>query len=158
MYSLRDASDDDYEFLYKLNKITMMKYVEKIWGWEETVQKKFFKDKFSPKMYKIIVYEGKKDNGLCQNLRYDSIGAVSVSVENNGILIRIVEILPEYQNKGIGTKIINEVIAKAKIQNFNRVWLQVFKDNPARKSYDKLGFSVIKETETHYVMELKLKR
>ena len=109
-------------------------------------------------MYKIIVYEGKKDNGLCQNLRYDSIGAVSVSVENNGILIRIVEILPEYQNKGIGTKIINEVIAKAKIQNFNRVWLQVFKDNPARKSYDKLGFSVIKETETHYVMELKLKR
>ena len=145
MYDLRYATDNDYDFLYELNKITMMIYVEKIWGWEENLQQKFFSDKFSPKKYKIIVF-GNLD-----------IGTIQVSTNNNDIFIGIIEILPEYQNKGIGTEIINQIIADSKSKNFSREWLRVFKTNPAKKLYDKLGFSTINETDTHYVMELKLK-
>ena len=47
MYDLRYATHKDYNFLYELNKITMLKYIEKIWGWEENIQQKFFRDKFS---------------------------------------------------------------------------------------------------------------
>lgn len=145
MYDLRYATDNDYDFLYELNKITMMKYVEKIWGWEENLQQKIFSDKFLPKKYKIIVY-GNLD-----------IETIQVSTNNNDIFIGIIEILPEYQNKGIGTEIINQIIDDSKSKNFSRAWLQVFKTNPAKKLYNKLGFSTINETETHYVMELKLK-
>ena len=34
-----------------------------------------------------------------------------------------------------------------------RTILQVFKDNPAKSLYEKLGFKVYGETETHYQME-----
>ena len=34
-----------------------------------------------------------------------------------------------------------------------RTILQVFKDNPAKKLYEQLGFKVYGETETHYQME-----
>lgn len=34
-----------------------------------------------------------------------------------------------------------------------RTILQVFKNNPAKKLYERLGFRVYNETETHYQME-----
>lgn len=144
MYDLRNAKDNDNDFLYELNKITMMKYVEKIWGWEENIQQKFFSDKFSIEKYKIIV---------CDNF---DIGAISLSVNDNAIFIEIIEILPKYQNNGVGTEIINQIITDSKSKNYDRVSLQVFKSNPAKKLYDKFGFSTINVTETHYVMELRL--
>jgi Acetyltransferases len=145
MYDLRYATDEDYNFLYELNKISMFNYVQEIWGWEESVQQKFFCDKFSCEKYKIIVYDN------------SDIGAVSVSKKDSYIFINIIEILPKYQNKGIGTSIINQIITDSKNEDFSRVLLQVFKKNPAKKLYDKLGFSTIDETKTHYVMELKIK-
>jgi ribosomal protein S18 acetylase RimI-like enzyme len=145
MYNLRYSTDNDYEFLYQLNKTTMKKRVEKIWGWEEGVQQKLFRDKSSTEKYKIIV-----QNNI-------DIGAISVSKDNNEVFIMNIQILPEYQNRGIGAEVINQIIVDSKSKNLDRVWLQVFKINPAKKLYDKLGFSTIKETETHYVMELKLK-
>lgn len=145
MYDLRYATDEDYNFLYELNKTTMVKYVKEIWGWEESVQQKFFRDKFSYNKYKIIV---------CDNL---DIGAISVSKNDSDIFIDIIEILPKYQNKGIGTSIIIQIITDSKSEDFSRILLQVFKKNSAKKLYDKLGFSTIDETKTHYVMEFQLK-
>lgn len=145
MFDLRYATHKDYNFLYELNKITMLKYIEKIWGWEENIQQKFFGDKFSPEKYKIIVYDDV------------DIGVVAVSTNDNSIFIEIIEILPEYQSKGIGTEIISKIIADSKNKNCSRVWLQVFKMNPAKKLYDRLGFLTKSETETHYIMELNLK-
>lgn len=145
MYDLRYATLKDYNFLYELNKITMLKYIEKIWGWEENIQQKFFRDKFSHEKYKIIVYDDV------------DIGVVAVSTNDNSIFIEIIEILPEYQSKGIGTEIISKIIADSKNKNYSRVWLQVFKMNPAKKLYDRLGFLTKSETETHYIMELNLK-
>lgn len=145
MYDLRCATHKDYNFVYELNKITMLKYIEKIWRWEENIQQKFFGDKFSHEKYKIIVYDDV------------DIGVVSVSTNDNAIFIEIIEILPGYQSKGIGTEIISKIIADSKNKNYSRAWLQVFKTNPAKKLYDKLGFLIKSETETHYIMELNFK-
>lgn len=145
MYDLRYATHKDYNFLYELNKITMLKYIEKIWGWEENIQQKFFRDKFSYEKYKIIVYDDV------------DIGVVAVSTNDNAIFIEIIEILPEYQSKGIGTEIISKIIIDSKNKNYSRVWLQVFKMNPAKKLYDRLEFLTKSETETHYIMEINLK-
>ena len=120
MYNLRSATNKDYNFLYELNKIAMFNYVQEIWGWEESVQQKFFCDKFSYEKYKIIVYDN------------SDIGAISVSKKNSYIFINIIEILPKYRNKGIGTSIINKIIADSKSENFSQVSLQVFKKNPAK--------------------------
>ena len=55
----------------------------------------------------------------------------------------------EYQNKGIGTAVLKEILFENKDKEIR---LQCFKNNPAIKLYEKFGFKVIKENETHYIM------
>lgn len=50
----------------------------------------------------------------------------------------------EYQNKGIGTDILNNLLIKNK-QKGLKTKLKVFKNNPAKKLYERLGFSVYGE-------------
>ena len=57
----------------------------------------------------------------------------------------------EYRNKGIGTKIIMDIL-----NNNDVVYLWVYKDNKKALSlYKKLGFNVLEETETRYYMKYK---
>ena len=61
-------------------------------------------------------------------------------------------ILPEYQNHGIGTYLIRQVIDNAHHEK-KPVRLHVLKVNPAVGLYKRLGFRAISETDTHFVME-----
>ena len=38
MYSLRPATDDDFEFMYELHEVTLRVHVDAIWGCEEAFQ------------------------------------------------------------------------------------------------------------------------
>jgi ribosomal protein S18 acetylase RimI-like enzyme len=63
-----------------------------------------------------------------------------------------IEVLPDWQGKGIGTTVIQRMIEGA--QKAEKPFrLQVFKVNPARKLYERLGFIKTGETETHIQME-----
>ncbi len=42
-YSLRPATDDDYEFLYQLHAATIKPAVEATWGWDEVCQQERFR-------------------------------------------------------------------------------------------------------------------
>ena len=53
-------------------------------------------------------------------------------------------IIPEYQGRGIGTKILKDILEKYK--NFD-IEIQYFKQNPVGKLYKKLGFIADKEKE-----------
>lgn len=57
----------------------------------------------------------------------------------------------EYQNKGIGTDILNNLLIKNR-QKGLKTKLKVFKNSPAKKLYERLGFSVYGENESHYQM------
>ena len=61
-------------------------------------------------------------------------------------------IKPEYQNKGIGTAILKEIMFENKGKNIK---LQAFKINEkAIKLYERIGFKKIDESKTHYIMVL----
>ena len=71
-------------------------------------------------------------------------------IDNNIFEIGNICVKPEYQNKGIGTAILKEIIFDNKGQDIK---LQVFKINErAIKLYEKMGFEKIDETQTHYIM------
>ena len=71
-------------------------------------------------------------------------------IENNTFEIGNICIKPEYQNIGIGSAILKEIIFENKGKNIK---LQVFKINErAIKLYEKMGFEKIDENETHYIM------
>ena len=95
---------------------------------------------FKPKLLKIIIKSGKK------------IGCLSIIEEEDRFFLSVIEILPKYQNQGIGTGLIAELISKAKERN-KSVYLQVLRHNEkAQKLYKNLGFSIESDTDTHYKM------
>lgn len=142
-YYFRNCTLDDFDFLFELKKQNFKWYVDKIWGWKDDEQKERLKQDLEEHLaHKRIILI---DNKL--------VGVYVVhTTENGDLFINEISILKEYQNKGIGRKILEEQL-KENRQKGIRTILQVFKDNPAKKLYEKLGFKVYGETETHYQME-----
>jgi ribosomal protein S18 acetylase RimI-like enzyme len=65
-----------------------------------------------------------------------------------------ISLIEEYQNKGIGTDILNKLLTKNKEKGL-KTKLKVFKNSPAKRLYERLGFSIYGENESHYQMEIK---
>ena len=78
------------------------------------------------------------------------IGCISIIEKKDHIFLFLIEFLPEYQNQRIGSKLIKDILGKAdKLKK--PVYLQVLKANEkAYRLYNRLDFSIRKETETHF--------
>src|SRR5262245_25619273 len=121
--SLRPAIRGDYDFLWWLHCATMRSYVEKTWGWDEAWQFQYFHTHFDPTKIEIV-----ESNGV-------AIGYISVERREDLIVLRQIEIVPSYQGRGIGTKLIQSLLAEAESRNVS-VELYVLKVNPARCLYE----------------------
>jgi ribosomal protein S18 acetylase RimI-like enzyme len=140
MIHLRPATPDDSEFLYNIKKETLKQYITETWGWDEKVQRDYHKKNFEPDRYHIIQKGG------------ENIGCISIDEQSDKNILNIIEITPDHQNKGIGSKLIRDLIKKS-FQENKQVELQVLKVNQrAFKLYKSLGFILEDETETHYRM------
>ena len=142
-YKFRNITPEDYEYIYELKKNAYKEYVIMNWeAWDEEAQKEYFKNFINT--YKdttyIIQTEG-KDIGFYND----------AMLENGNYEIGNICIIPEYQGKGIGTKILKDVIEDHK--EFN-IEIQYFKQNPVGKLYERLGFIPNGETKFHYQMIL----
>jgi ribosomal protein S18 acetylase RimI-like enzyme len=138
MINFRPATPDDSEYLYNLKKKTLREYIMETWGWDEEVQRNFHKKSFEPEKYQIIQEEGK------------DIGCISIEEKSNKYLLNIIEIASDYQNKGIGGKLIRDLIDRGK-QEKKTIELQVLKVNHrALNLYKSLGFTLKEKTQTHY--------
>jgi ribosomal protein S18 acetylase RimI-like enzyme len=139
-YSYRRATNDDYDFLYALHVAAMREYVELLWGWEEKWQQEYFARKFDPQIYQIIQIEGR------------DAGVVVVERRENTFYIALLEIMPEFQGRGTGTAVINELCDQARAGNLPMM-LHVLKSNDlARRLYERLGFVVVSEEEHRFKM------
>ena len=143
-YTFRQATMDDYEFLYSLHVLALRPYVEKLWGWEETWQREYFERKFDPKTRKIIQIENK------------DAGVLVVQHCKGQVYIALIEILPEFHGRGVGTAIINDLCLQAHQCN-QVVTLHVLRSNvPARRLYERMGFEVAEEEEYRIKMVKKM--
>jgi len=139
-YELREATAADREFLWGLHALVMRGPVESTWGWDESFQRGYFAEHFDPAKRRIVVFDGQDVGGLQTERREDSL------------FLSKVEILPSFQGRGLGTRIVQDLMAEARAQGLP-VTLQVLKENPrARRWYERLGFVVTGETETKYLM------
>lgn len=138
----RLATLEDTEFALRVHHESLHDVIVKQFGvWNEKAQEKYFYDSWLPKPIEIILC----DNKLC--------GYCFIEHMTNHIYIHELMISPEYQGRGIGTKIITDTIEKARQKNIP-VRLQVLKENKAQDLYRKLGFKDIGSNETHFQMEL----
>ena len=142
-YNLKSYEEEDFEYLYNLKKECFKWYVEKIYGpWEDEFQRKFLQDFF----------EEYKDVAKVITLGDEKIGVFTSYVDDqNESVVSLFYIDKKYQGKGLGTEILEEQLMEDQRNGRNTI-LQVFKENPARLFYQKLGFKVYTETETHLKM------
>lgn len=140
-YIYRFAENNEKEEIYALYRTVMKSYISKIWGWEETWQKNDFSTHYNAKDI-ILVLDNEQIVGYCQ-----------IEEEPNHYFIRMLAILPGYQNKGIGKHILKSLKEKC-IKHRKNVNLEVFKINSiAIEFYKKHNFSIIGETDYSHIME-----
>ena len=145
MYTLRQATDDDYDFLFALHRSAMREYVEATWGWHEEWQAEYFLKKFDPSTRQIIVI-GSVDAGV-----------LVVEERPDGVYLGLIELLPAYQGRGIGTAIINQLIAGAQRRGLPLTLHVLSTNQPARRLYERLGLNVVEEEGHRYRMSTPLK-
>ena len=134
--TLRPVKPSDHDFRWRLHNAALRVYVEKTWGWDEEWQRSDFAGRFDAATGQIIVVDG-VDAGFWWVVEHET-----------EILLASIHLLPEFQNHGIGTTLIRGLIDSTD----KPVRLQVLKVNPARILYQRLGFDVFDETETHFKM------
>jgi ribosomal protein S18 acetylase RimI-like enzyme len=157
-YTLRPATNDDFEFLLRLRAAALGPYVAHIWGWNDDDQRQRFARAFDPAHYQIV-HQGEALGGEAlggealggEALGGEALGAIEVEQREHETHLVNIALLPRHQGKGVGAALIRSVIARADADNVP-VTLQVFKINPARHLYERLGFVVTGETATHYQM------
>ena len=137
----KNGNQEEIKFIYNLKKEVYQEYVEKIYGeWNEENQKKLFNKfmKENSKNIELIYLKDKLVGFYNGKLKDDK----SYEIDN-------ICIMPEYQNRGIGTAVLKEILFENKDKE---IILQCFKENPASKLYERMGFKKIEENETHYIM------
>ncbi len=142
-YILENCNVNDLNFVFNLKKETMKWYIEKIYGWNDEVQRQKTLKEINSNMgnMKIII----KDN--------EKIGVTTFADTKSEYIVGLTMIVPKYQNKGIATNVINNYIEKAK-QNKKRIIIKTYKENPAQNLYKRLGFKIYDENETHIFLEI----
>ena len=137
-YQIRTASDEDLETLNRIHRENMKDYVEKVYPWRESL----FRSNFVPEEYQVI------------EVQQQLIGFIKIVASDKDIYLGEIQIVNQYQNKGIGTGLIQSIISQSAVNN-QKVWLKVIKGNPAERLYRRLGFSVFDESITHRKMQIE---
>ena len=79
------------------------------------------------------------------------IGFIGLWDEGDKLHIVNIAVHPDYRKKGVGKKLIEFAIKKAKKAHKNEIYLEVRKTNKiAQALYSKLGFEIREELENYY--------
>ncbi len=138
--SFRKASFLDIDFLVCLRKYSMTEHLEKAGI------------RMSDEQHHARVLEHFDDSNIIL-LDQLAIGVIKLGDLGESLHIRQLQILPNYQGKGIGRKVLTVIEKKAK-ERKKAVTLAVLIENPAKKLYDSYGFKVLRQDELQYYMRL----
>lgn len=144
-YNLRSFIDNEYhnyyEFVYQCKKNAYKKYVTLNWGeWDEDVQRELFKN---------FIDKNKKNIDIIQLNGVDIGFYNGVVLDDGSYEIGNICIISEYQNRGIGTQVLMDILEKYQDRDIK---LQYFKQSKVGVLYKKLGFVPNGESEFHYQM------
>ena len=68
-----------------------------------------------------------------------------------------ISLYQEYRGQGIGTELMQNMLSLLEKCGYRRASLAVQKENYAAKMYQKLGFEIVNENESEYIMVKRLR-
>ena len=137
MFLIRPSAENDFVFLCQLRKLALFEAVEKVFGWNETIQKEICRREWEEARPDIIEISGQK------------AGSYLVQINSDHIYLGRFYLLPKFQGQGIGSKILNEVLAISERENLP-IKLCYLQGNRVGRLYMRLGFKIISE-DTEFV-------
>ena len=156
--SLRPIQDEDLMVLSKIYGSTREKELKQVADWNDEQKKAFVLQQFMAQHeYYQKNYVGAAFYVIQKNK--DSIGRLYIheNFQEKGVRIIDIALLPQWQNRGIGSSILKDILAKASTLN-RAVSIHVETFNPAMKLYKKLDFEKISETNgVYHLLEWKHK-
>jgi GNAT superfamily N-acetyltransferase len=139
----RPALDADADFARSVHHEAYRDVVVRQFGvWDEAAQDEFFKNDWVSAAYEIILCDGIPCGYMC------------VEDRSKDIHVREIVISPQFQGKGIGSRLLRWVMDRAKIRQMP-VRLGTQHANRAVALYRRLGFREFERTGTHILMEWK---
>jgi ribosomal protein S18 acetylase RimI-like enzyme len=148
--TLRDALPEDESFLFEVYASTRAQEMAFV-PWDDEQRKSFltmqfvaqhsyYREQFPDANYSVI-------------LRDDSpVGRFYVLREKREIRILDITVLPEHRNEGIGTSLMQDLLAEA-AQAEKKVQIYVETFNPSLRFFERLGFKSIAEEGINFLME-----
>ncbi len=99
----------------------------------------------------LIAEEDGEPVGAVWSRVMDDYGHVDDDTPSLAIAVR-----EGHRGKGIGTRLMRELLALLKEEGFRQVSLSVQKANPAKRLYERLGFTTVSENDEEAIMVRKL--
>lgn len=137
--TLRAAKSSDESFVNALTQSEMTRYVKQTWSSDLEYKSYFERNKFKLETTKIIQLDGK------------DVGRFTVTRSAESIYLDNIHVLGQYQSHGIGRFLIQTLFDEA-AREAKDVKLSVLRTNPAKSLYERLGFKVLEESPTHFLM------
>lgn len=139
-WRLRRITEADFEWAFELHKAAMGEYVERMWGWDEDFQREFFADAFDRQPRQVIQVAGQ------------DVGVVVLEERPDELYLGLIELLPAWQGRGLGTDILRSLLRRAADAG-KPLSLHVLKTNPrAAALYEREGLRVVGCEETKLLM------
>ena len=136
---LRTASNEDFAFARKVYFETMRWIIDRLFGWDQAREEKNFAQFFKLDEVRIITADAR------------DVGWIQEQVDGTTINLGSFYITPAMQRYGIGTQVLQALLAQAKSQS-KAITLSVVKINPALQFYEKHGFRITHEDDHKFYM------
>jgi len=150
---LRPVRGDDQEFLLSVYESTRSEELGQVdWPagqkdaflrWQFDLQRREYDARFPDADYLIILIDEKAG------------GRIWIGTDEKQIRLLDIALLPEFQNRGAGTRLLQLLIEEAKRTNKPLRHMVLVLNNNAHRFYERLGFVVIEDLGAYKHMEWK---
>ena len=103
-------------------------------------QHRFYREQFADAAFDIVLLDDRPVGRLYVDRRADEIRIIDIAL------------LPEARGRGVGTSLMNDLLAEA-ARRGQPVRIHVERNNPALRLYGRLGFEQIEDQGVYYLME-----
>ena len=149
---LKPIRPGDEEFLYQVYASTRMDEMAMV-DWSKEQIESFLRMQFNAQhKYYQENYVGSRFDIILKNKT--SVGRLYVARWEKEVRIIDIALLPEFRRKGIGSKLLKDIMAEA-ANDDKPVSIHVEHNNPALSLYQMLGFHQIDDTGVYFLMEWK---
>ena len=148
--ALRPAQPEDADFQFAVYASTRASEMALV-SWSADKKQVFLEMQFGAQRQHYSRYYPEAEYSIILG-DHVPVGRLIVNRAAGEILLIDIALLPEHQNGGIGTGLIQELMAEAR-EAGRRLRLHVETFNPALRLYERLGFTRVAEMGLYYEME-----